>query len=588
MELRVEPAGDASWQMPNRWKAVDRWWRMRLLSLLRTLRNLADMRLRRWRAQPVSGPVLAEVRSELWSMAREGEFALTAGKVHNLRRASRAFDGMLVPAGRRLSFWRQLGRATRWRGFVEGRELQAGCVVPVVGGGLCQLSNALATCAARAGFELVERHAHSVQPTGPGSTGMVDATVLWNYVDLRLRAKHAWQLEVRMEDRWLVVRIRSRAPLAIRAPAPLPSDEELRAHVPLSARSCIGCGETSCFRHRERPLAQTAEAWLLDEDRPEWRRERALRAGPTEIYRPWSPRQRRTGPGNFEHRLRWAALAGTAWRRAWARRAGRRQASIIESQRWLARAMARRLKPGHRRVVVDQPLLVHLWRLGALGGRSCTVLASALPMAELQRRLDRAMALELRDDARATLADFRIDPALAEAELEALLSAHEVLTPHADVARHLRTLGVRARRIPWSMPTRAGQPRQDSMQAPLVVFPASVIARKGFNDLLEALRGRAIRLRVLGAAGALPARAGGIVIERGNYGDDWLEKASVVVLPAYVEHRPRALLMAIAAGVPVIASTACGVDHLVGVTAVEAGDVGGLRAAIDAVLGVLA
>jgi glycosyltransferase involved in cell wall biosynthesis len=54
-----------------------------------------------------------------------------------------------------------------------------------------------------------------------------------------------------------------------------------------------------------------------------------------------------------------------------------------------------------------------------------------------------------------------------------------------------------------------------------------------------------------------------------------------VVLPAWVEHQPRALLRAIAAGVPVIASRACGVEGLPGVRTIAAGDVDGLRAAID-------
>ena len=40
-----------------------------------------------------------------------------------------------------------LGRITARKGFVLGREIREGCVVPTVGGGICQLSNALATAA---------------------------------------------------------------------------------------------------------------------------------------------------------------------------------------------------------------------------------------------------------------------------------------------------------------------------------------------------------------------------------------------------------------------------------------------------------
>ena len=39
----------------------------------------------------------------------------------------------------------------------------------------------------------------------------------------------------------------------------------------------------------------------------------------------------------------------------------------------------------------------------------------------------------------------------------------------------------------------------------------------------------------------------------------WLDQAAVVVQPALIEEQPRALLAALAAGVPVIASGSCGI-----------------------------
>jgi hypothetical protein len=89
-------------------------------------------------------PVVARVRSPLWNgPAGPKEYALTAGKIQNLRIALAGLDGIVVPAGETLSFWKQVGRATRRRGFVAGRELREGCLVANIGGGLCQLSNAL-------------------------------------------------------------------------------------------------------------------------------------------------------------------------------------------------------------------------------------------------------------------------------------------------------------------------------------------------------------------------------------------------------------------------------------------------------------
>ena len=95
----------------------------------------------------------------------------------------------MVPAGETFSFWKQVGRATRRRGFVAGRELREGCLVANIGGGLCQLSNALYEAALAAGFEIVERHAHSRRVPGSRAALQRDATVFWNYVDLRFRAR---------------------------------------------------------------------------------------------------------------------------------------------------------------------------------------------------------------------------------------------------------------------------------------------------------------------------------------------------------------------------------------------------------------
>jgi hypothetical protein len=65
-----------------------------------------------------AAPVLALVSSPLWpKLAGEKDRALTAGKIHNLRRAIRHLDGIEIPAGHLFSFWRQIGRTTRSRGF---------------------------------------------------------------------------------------------------------------------------------------------------------------------------------------------------------------------------------------------------------------------------------------------------------------------------------------------------------------------------------------------------------------------------------------------------------------------------------------
>lgn len=109
----------------------------------RAARNVLDSSMVRYRAgDRLSGAtIIAESTSRLWSDGNDSEGALLAGKINNLRLAVRRLDGVEVPAGGTFGFWAQIGRATRWKGYVRGRELREGCLVPAVGGGICQLSN---------------------------------------------------------------------------------------------------------------------------------------------------------------------------------------------------------------------------------------------------------------------------------------------------------------------------------------------------------------------------------------------------------------------------------------------------------------
>ena len=178
-----------------------------LLKARRLATDRLDTTTRRWPAGPGGGPVLAEVTTPLYSDGDDREQALQLGKVQNLRIAAHAFDGVVVPAGKTLSFWAQLGRPTRAKGFVVGRELRQGCLIPTLAGGICQLSNSLYRAARDAGCRIVERHGHTApiphSPFPPGD----DATVFWNYVDLRFEAGQSVRLVCRLSASDLVVRL---------------------------------------------------------------------------------------------------------------------------------------------------------------------------------------------------------------------------------------------------------------------------------------------------------------------------------------------------------------------------------------------
>src|SRR5437868_14247642 len=54
--------------------------------------------------------VMAEHRSPLWINAADSEVPFQLGKVQNLRRAARLFNGTRLKAGDVFRFWKQLGR----------------------------------------------------------------------------------------------------------------------------------------------------------------------------------------------------------------------------------------------------------------------------------------------------------------------------------------------------------------------------------------------------------------------------------------------------------------------------------------------
>lgn len=150
--------------------------------------------------------VISESITPLWTEETLAERQLQLGKVQNLRIAIRSIDGITVSANKIFSFWKQVGQPRRWRGYVVGRELRQGCLIPSVGGGLCQLSNALYDAALKADFKIFERHAHTQSIPGSAVEEGKDATVFWNYVDLRFSHKTDYKISAELTHDELVLR----------------------------------------------------------------------------------------------------------------------------------------------------------------------------------------------------------------------------------------------------------------------------------------------------------------------------------------------------------------------------------------------
>lgn len=189
------------------------WLKSRALIVRRALRNAASGETggRYLRVQTIAADARPLARDEhpIYTATDPREQELELGKVQNLRIAAAAVDGTVLAAGELFSFWRAAGRPSRGKGYVVGRELRQGCMIPSIGGGICQLTNALSRVAHQAGMEIVERHSHTVHPPGFFIDDTTDATVFWNYIDFRFRSPVAVRVGAMLTANTLVVRLDS-------------------------------------------------------------------------------------------------------------------------------------------------------------------------------------------------------------------------------------------------------------------------------------------------------------------------------------------------------------------------------------------
>jgi hypothetical protein len=582
--------------LPSRWDAFLFQLKVAAFRTARFVREIDRGPARLTRGAVVDGMiVIAESRTPLWGDPRPGEHIMQQGKVQNLRAAARRLDRTVLPAGAVFSFWKQTGRASARRGFVTGRMLQGGCLVPATGGGLCQLSNALYDMALRSGCTIVERHAHS--RVVPGAVRERDATVAWNYVDLRFSAPQDMLLRVVVERDDLLVQF-----LAPSSPPPRgevglrsnpgggrdaskrPPPEALRASTSprgggeKEVRTCGTCNEVQCFRHEQHcggPAGRTA--YLVDENWPEFRKYvRETRKSGDVLALPldggrWHAARYAWDTHEFA-RIEPATLTaiGHSLALRFAKDGPARRAVELRCAERLAQRLARSLTPDVTDVVVAQSLLPYLWRDGHLGGRRFTVLMTRMPMAEIQARLNAAAA---RHPERKSLADFRADPALIDAEREALAQADAIVTPHTEIAA---LFGERAIRLDWHH--FAPRPRDIAAVPNRIAFAGPTIARKGAYELREAARTLDLEVVLLGSELEGAVFWSGVRTRKPE--TNWLNGVSAVVQPALLEDAPRRLLMALASGVPVIATPACGLPSQPGLTLVPPDDVPALAAVL--------
>ena len=194
--------------------------------------------------QLINQPIIAFSQSDLWNpYDNKDNWILTAGKIENLRIASQKLNGIEIKANEVFSFWKHIGNPNIGQKYVLGREIREGCIVPTIAGGLCQISNALYDAALSANFDIIERHKHTKVIKGSLAEKDRDATVKWNYVDLRFKSDFDFRIEIYLSSDKLIVNFKSNQK-NIKYKTLNSNNRSIN-----NVNDCYSCGNFSCFKH---------------------------------------------------------------------------------------------------------------------------------------------------------------------------------------------------------------------------------------------------------------------------------------------------------------------------------------------------
>ncbi len=526
----------------------------------------------------VHEPVIAISKSELWNpFDNKDNWILTAGKIENLRIAVQKLNGLEVGANEVFSFWKHIGNPNFGQGYVIGREIREGCIVPTIAGGLCQLSNALYDAALRANFEIVERHKHTKVIKGSLAEKDRDATVKWNYLDLRFKSSFDFRVEIELTSDHLIVAFRCPQKQAE------PVQDKLSWKASSKLNDCYSCGNMACFKHPdktgvEQEIATTT--FILDEKWPEYDKYVSQTATKADHFilplkkNRWIKTNRYSWAAAHPQKTKATQFQGLL-RALQLRFAPKNKNNVFELSlqldKKIAKAAARQIPIDATHVVIAQNLLPYIYETGALGGRTFDVFMTRLPFEKLHERLDLAFTFHNESP---TLNDFRASKELIALENIALTSARKIITPHSELAAIFKNKAVK---LDWQIPAIPnGQPNGTK-----VLFPASAVGRKGAYEMRRLAKELQLELVISGRTIETAHFWQDLKIEKFN--GDW-RQIGLVVYPTYVEHQPRPLLKAVAQGIPVITTTASGLEPSAQVEVLEINNFEQLKNAVHAAL----
>jgi vancomycin resistance protein VanW len=150
---------------------------------------------------------------------KDVEMYLQENKRKNLELAIKHLDGIIIRPGESFSIWKNVGRPSASKGYLEGLVLNQGTIDKGVGGGLCQLGNLLFWIFAHSPLAITERYRHGFDvfpdvnrkvPFGAG------ATLAYNYIDLQAmnRTSSTFRINLWLDEKCLHGELLSEKPMS--------------------------------------------------------------------------------------------------------------------------------------------------------------------------------------------------------------------------------------------------------------------------------------------------------------------------------------------------------------------------------------
>ncbi len=143
------------------------------------------------------------------------DMRLQENKRTNLKIAIQPLNKIIIRPNEIFSVWKNVGRPTQRKGYLEGLVLKQGQITSGIGGGLCQLGNLLFWIFSHSPLTVIERYRHgfdvfpSVNRKVPFGAG---ATLSYNYIDLQVKneTENEFQIILYIEGDYLYGKLYSK------------------------------------------------------------------------------------------------------------------------------------------------------------------------------------------------------------------------------------------------------------------------------------------------------------------------------------------------------------------------------------------